>query len=255
MHLCPQYRTSEDCTRFFIEWYVLETLFGAHISWKSLTNSRTLASEFQVPFDLTGVPAIENFLGRHEELDHLWHHLQPENKGSRKVAVLHGLGGIGKTQLAIHFARERKDHFTAIFWLTGKSRETLLQSLSSVLSRLPGQSNKAAVANEGEVERNAKQVLRWLASPGNTRWLLIFDNIDQYSPGTDDGYDVEKFFPTADHGSILVTSRLQSITELGRPFPLQVLNFEDSILLLWQSRHLPAPDTATRQDQGNFSAL
>ncbi|KUL91264.1 hypothetical protein ZTR_01469 [Talaromyces verruculosus] len=205
-------------------------------------------SEFQVTFDLTGVPAIENFLGRHEELDDLWHHLQPENNNSRKVAVLHGLGGIGKTQLAIHFAREHKEHFTAIFWLAGRSRETLLQSLSSVLSRLPGQSDKPAVVNEGEVERNAKQVLRWLASPGNTRWLLIFDNIDQYSPGTDDGYDVGKFFPTADHGSILITSRLQSITELGRPFALQGLDFKDSISLLWQSRHLSDPDTATRQD-------
>jgi nucleoside phosphorylase len=228
----------------------LKLLFSAHLFGKFLINIRALGSEFHVPFDLTGVPAVENFLGRHEELEQLWHHLQPENKESRKVAVLHGLGGIGKTQLAIRFAREHKEHFTAIFWLAGKSRETLLQSMSSVLSQLPGQSSNPAATNEGEVEQNAKQVLRWLASPGNTRWLLIFDNIDQYSPGTDDGYDIGKLFPTADHGSILITSRLRSLTELGRSFPVQGFNVEDAISLLWQSRHLPVPDTATRQNQG-----
>lgn len=165
------------------------------------------------------------------------------------------MGGLGKTQLAIQFAREHKDHFTAIFWLAGKSRETLLQSISSASFRLPDDAINHASPNEEDVERNAKRMLRWLSSPGNTRWLLIFDNIDQYSPGTNDGYDIKEFFPTADHGSILITSRLQSISELGHPFPLQVPGFEDSILLLWQSRHLPVPDNPIRQDQGDSSII
>src|SRR4051794_152253 len=94
---------------------------------------------------------IENFLGQHKELEHLWHHLQPGSSKSRKVAILHGLGGMGKTQLAIHFAQYHKDDFTAIFWLSGKSRETLLQSLSSVLPRLPGQAQTVIATNEEEV--------------------------------------------------------------------------------------------------------
>lgn len=36
-----------------------------------------------------------------------------------------------------------------------------------------------------------------------------------------DGYDIKKFFPTADHGSVLLTSRLQGLTELGGSFPVQ----------------------------------
>lgn len=131
----------------------------------------------------------------------------------------------------------------------------MLQSLSSVLSQLPEQSGDSAATKEGKVEQNAKQVLRWLASPGNTRWLLIFDNIEQYSPHTDDGYDVGEFFPTADHGSILITTRLQPITELGKPFPLQTLNSEDATILLWQSRHLPVPNSATGQYHGNCFIL
>jgi hypothetical protein len=133
---------------------------------------RALASDFQVPFNLTGVPVVKNFLGRHEEPERLWHYLQPEKnkkKRPRKVAILHGLGGIGKTQLAIRFAHEHKDHFTSIFWLAGRNRETLLQSLSSVLSQLPSQSGNSAAKNEGEAEQNAKQVLKWLALPFRLR--------------------------------------------------------------------------------------
>ncbi|KAJ5960512.1 Pfs NB-ARC and TPR domain protein [Penicillium vulpinum] len=126
-----------------------------------------------------------NFLGRQEELEQLWLSLQPpkpELQSSKpelqKVAIVHGLGGMGKTQLVIRFARDHKRDFTAIFWLNGKDRATLMQSLSSILPRLPGQSqNTDAIKNE-EAEQRSRTVLQWLALEGNSRWLIIFDNID-----------------------------------------------------------------------------
>jgi hypothetical protein len=54
-----------------------------------------------------------------------------------EVVVLHGLGGIGKTQLVIRFARTHKDDFTAIFWLNGKNEQLLTRSLASIAARLP----------------------------------------------------------------------------------------------------------------------
>ncbi|KAF3385173.1 Nephrocystin-3 [Penicillium rolfsii] len=205
-----------------------------------------LVHRFDVPLDLTAVPVIENFLGRQDELDQLWQYLRPRNPQSRKVAILHGLGGIGKTQLAIHFARSYKNDFTAIFWLSGKDRGTLLQSLSSILPRLPGQSQNNEAINKEKVERRAKNVLRWLALEGNSRWLIIFDNIDQYSPVDSDAgdeYDIVQFFPPADHGSILLTSRLQRMIECGKPFQLKKLDSKDAVQLLLQSTCLSARDT------------
>jgi hypothetical protein len=205
--------------------------FAQNIMGCVLTKIFLVASKFHVPLDLTAVPVIENFLGRQDELEHLWHYLQPANPQSRKVAILHGLGGMGKTQLAIRFARDRKNDFSAIFWLSGKDRSTLLQSLSSVLPRLPGQSQSIEGIREEEVEQRARTVLWWLALEGNSRWLIIFDNIDQYAPihgGVLDEYDIVEFFPTADHGSILITSRLQGLTELGRSFPVQRLESENA---------------------------
>jgi hypothetical protein len=149
---------------------------------------------------------------------------------------------MGKTQLAIRFAREHKDDFTAIFWLSGKSRDTLLHALSSILPRLPGQGQTMKATNKEEIENHARQVLQWLAIPENSRWLVIFNNIDQYSPvhsGSGDRYDIYEFFPTADHGSILITSRRQNLVELGKPFPIQKLELQDSIQLLLQRSGQP----------------
>jgi hypothetical protein len=96
------------------------------------------------------------------------------------------------------------------------------------------------VAENNEVEQRAKLVLRWLALQGNSRWLMIFDNIDQYSPVTDpigDTYDTGEFFPVADHGSILITSRLQNVTELGKSFPVSKMDSDNAIKLLLRSSY------------------
>ncbi|GMG38728.1 unnamed protein product [Aspergillus oryzae] len=200
------------------------------------------------------IPAIEEFVGREEELSCLWKHLQPTSERTRKVAVLHGLGGIGKTQLAIHFARKHKNDFTAIFWLSGNDRAALVSSLSSCLPRIRNPPVYTQVTNEEEAEQRANQVLLWLAKPDNTRWLVVFDNIDQYSPvqGYDGSkYDLYEFFPNADHGSIIITSRLRELTELGKSFPVQKLSHEDTTRLLLQSCGLSIEDIRrTEAEQG-----
>ncbi|KAJ5517508.1 hypothetical protein N7527_009068 [Penicillium freii] len=172
---------------------------------------------FDVPLDLTAVPVIANFVGRQDELDNLW-----------------------------------QDDFTAIFWLHGKDRDALLQSLSFALNRLLGQGSDSEASNDTDVEQQARHMLRWLELDGNSRWLIIFDNIDQYSPshGADfDGYDIREFFPKADHGSILVTSRLQRLTELGEPFPVDRLDSYNSIQLLLRSSGLSARSTNSKLDK------
>jgi hypothetical protein len=136
-----------------------------------------IVHRFDVPLDLTAVPVIENFVGRQGELKELWQYLQPTDSQSRKVAIIHGLGGMGKTQLAIRFAQAHKDDFTAIFWLSGKDRGTLLQSLSSIFPRLPGQSHADGVINDEEVEQRARGVLRLASTEGK---LTLADHFRQH---------------------------------------------------------------------------
>ena len=55
---------------------------------------------------------------------------------SRRTVVLHSLGGIGKTQLAIVYAKWHKNNYSAIFWLNIKDEDSLKQSCARVARQI-----------------------------------------------------------------------------------------------------------------------
>ncbi|KAL9633792.1 MAG: hypothetical protein Q9164_004484 [Protoblastenia rupestris] len=87
--------------------------------------------DFRVPFRLTGLPVVGNFVNRQTEMGQIEDSLLPSTtQDRRRIHVLHGLGGIGKTQLAIAFARKHQERYSAILWLNGNSKDTLSQCLA-----------------------------------------------------------------------------------------------------------------------------
>ena len=117
----------------------------------------------------------------------------------------------------------------------------VIHSLAKLLPKLPGINMIVNPKTEKEIEQAAKQVLQWLATPGNSKWLLIFDNIDKYSaaekPGND-AYDIARFFPSTDHGSIIITTRVTRLGELGSPYPVETLQSDEAATLLINSSGL-----------------
>lgn len=179
---------------------------------------------YRVNFSLEGVPRAKTFVNRPDEMASVEQALLPQRGQQRqKVFVLHGLGGIGKTQLAVEFCRRHQRTFSAVFWLDGSSEESLKQSIARCASRIPaGQisdtSRQYATAGDGDIDAVVKEVLDWLALPENTSWLVVFDNVDREhrKPSSDPlAYDVRKYFPGGDYGSILITSRLARLEQLG----------------------------------------
>ena len=147
-----------------------------------------------------------------------------QRNGRQTRYILRGLGGIGKTQLAVEFARRHHRRFSAVFWLDGRSEDSLKRSIASCASRIPQDQiaeTSRAYGADSSVDLNAvvNDVLGWLARPDNTAWLLIFDNVDrEYSKNGNDAeaYDVKRYFSGADHGSVLITTRLARLEQLGQ---------------------------------------
>ena len=84
--------------------------------FRALARGMSQKPNFNVLFDLTGIPKTNAFIGRSSDLALIKEQLIPsEVPGRRKVCVVYGLGGIGKTQLAIEYARQNKDKYTSFF--------------------------------------------------------------------------------------------------------------------------------------------
>jgi NB-ARC domain len=139
------------------------------------------------------------FIGRDTELEQMENILlSNSNYSTRKVLVLGGMGGIGKTQLAINYAERHCTSYSSVFWLNATSESTLNSSLRDVANRIlpPGTVSKL------DDDQLRIQVSNWLSELDNTRWLLIFDNYDD-----PDQYNLTKYYPSVAHGSIITTTR------------------------------------------------
>lgn len=190
--------------------------------------------DFRVDFSLKNIPVVSKFVARDAEMKRLRHELLPASTHEvrRKVFVLHGLGGIGKTQLSVEFARKYHTSYSAVFWIDGSTKDKLRRSIADLASRLPqdqvSERSRSYSQKEGSnVDEVLNEIFRWLCQPSNNRWLLIFDNVDREfsaSSGDLEAFDVKTYFPEADHGSILVTSRLATLWRLGSDMKLEPVN-------------------------------
>ncbi|MFI5908567.1 FxSxx-COOH system tetratricopeptide repeat protein [Dactylosporangium sp. NPDC051541] len=166
-------------------------------------------------------PKNPNFTGRVELLEHLDRHLRvPGTTTTVLPHALHGMGGVGKTQLAIEYAYRHLADYQVIWWIPAETPALISASLVELAQRLelPGAPTaNTAVPAVREALRNGEPY---------EHWLLIFDNAE--SPQT-----VSSFFPvSSQHGSILVTSRNPAWNSLGIPLEVDVFERAESIELL-----------------------
>jgi tetratricopeptide (TPR) repeat protein len=148
--------------------------------------------------------------------------------------ALYGLGGIGKTQIAIEYAYRHKSEFGLVYWLRADDYKTLISNYFQ-LSTSPRFCDLAGLtfAGEKDHEKIAIRVRKWFEST-KLNWLLIFDNADMLD--TDDSRSVESLIgkvvtwftrqagasvnldrsmgtlvPRGTTGCVLVTSRNRSV--------------------------------------------
>ena len=142
---------------------------------------------------------------------------------------MHGLGGMGKTQLALAYAQRHRDEYSALFWMNSKDVDTLKQGYAAAARRIyrdhPSLVHLKTIAEGSDLDKAAEVVKRWLSSAGNDRWLVIYDNYDTPKlPGHDEPgtFDIRPFLPEADQGAVLITTRSSQL-QLGRPVAVKKL--------------------------------
>ncbi|KAH6658642.1 hypothetical protein BKA67DRAFT_591492 [Truncatella angustata] len=174
-------------------------------------------NDFSAAFSLFEVPEIQQFVAREEEIAEMRTSLRSD--GSRRSVVLHGLGGIGKTQLAVAYTKQYRDEYSAIFWFNIKDEAAIQQSFTKVARQILQQHPDADRLSALDLQQNHKEVVEavtaWFSLPGNTRWLLVYDNYDNprlAGRQDDTTIDITWFLPQAYQGSVIITTRSSQVS-------------------------------------------
>ncbi|KAB8237936.1 uncharacterized protein BDW43DRAFT_296928 [Aspergillus alliaceus] len=130
-----------------------------------------------------------------------------EPNGAGKVAI-YGLGGIGKTQIALELAyrMRNRDPECSIFWVTCTSYESVEQAYMSIASKLGMADIKPAEVKE--------KIKAYLSQKSAGKWLLLFDNADDIEMWSKDNTNnsvLTDFLPQSEQGHILFTTRSRKV--------------------------------------------
>ncbi|KAH8682822.1 hypothetical protein BGZ60DRAFT_205902 [Tricladium varicosporioides] len=183
-----------------------------HDAGKVISDQFSLISRKKPPRSTVPFDRDMGFVGREDILTALEHQFCRSNAHNR--AVLVGLGGVGKSQIAIEYSyRLRvKDPRVWVFWVYASTAERFEQAYRFIATELdlPGSDDpKTDVLG---------LVSRWLGDINNSRWLMILDNVDDIDVfrhtrgegsqnGTQDTAPLSSYIPQTINGSVLLTTR------------------------------------------------
>ncbi len=179
------------------------------------------------------VPHLRNhhFTGREPMLAALRGRLA-SGQPTALTQTISGLGGVGKTQLAVEYVYRWRREYNVIWWLRAEETSAINEDLDLLANAL-----ELKVRNPRET---IEAVRRWLEE--NEGWLLVFDNAEDVA-------DLRTFIPRRLVGHVLITSRNPFWRGLAETFEVPVFNPKESrdfLLGTTQSRDAAAADTLAK---------
>ena len=178
------------------------------------------------------------FKGREPFLDDLRTRLGVPNGRATAIVnrlAVHGLGGVGKTRIAVEYAWRHADDYTALLFVSAPTLAELRSNLANLVGAL------GTPAETASLDEQLTQVLHWLeANPG---WLLIVDNVDTEEAAR----AIEELLARLWAGHVLITSRIGNWSAGVEPIELDVLAPADAAAFLLERtphRRLAADDAS-----------
>ena len=150
------------------------------------------------PFHNRSFRQLKSFVGRDTVLDAIDCNLVPtEYAALTRPITLRGVGGVGKTRLAIEYARKHRCDYDLLLFINGETPETLRRSFAeaALLLNLSDQHNAKidalfflilrllrsvkqalVVVDNADTQESVRAVTALMNEPGNTRWVITSRN-------------------------------------------------------------------------------
>jgi tetratricopeptide (TPR) repeat protein/transcriptional regulator with XRE-family HTH domain len=174
----------------------------------------TATSHWNVPYQRN------SFFTGHQNILQKMHAIltKEQNVNFSHSCVLSGMPGIGKTQAAIEYAYQHALDYSAIFWMSAETEESITSSFVAMATTL-----KLPLPHLQAQKQVITIIHNWLMSHHN--WLLIFDNVEHVEL-------VKRFLPISREGSLLFTTRRPTLGTLASCLELSQLSLKESVHLL-----------------------
>ena len=242
-------------------------------SWKRIQGMESdRKPHFKVSFNLPH-RRNRNFTGRKSFLENIHSQLSQEENSQRSSTVaIYGIGGVGKTQVALEYAYQCSKDYSSVLWINAQSLQSVQRSFADIAQRLVGQ---LGITSE-EVSPDYLQIARSLDLVGlvdNNGQLRVAHSVlpradpDSHPETTNGGaeqitvavhqwlsregndewllildnldsletVDISNVLPQDPHGKILITSRRPESARLGHGVPLMHMGKEEALMLFSRS--------------------
>ncbi len=144
-----------------------------------------------------------------------------------RILALNGLGGIGKTQIALEYLYRSSHLYQSILWLNASSREGFSTDVSALAEKLA-----LSEQDRADEDHLFAAVKHWLHSQPN--WLLVLDHLDDLTL-------IDLIVPAQGSGHILLTTRAQARGEIVSTLPVPQLDTDVGVLFfLHRAGAIPA---------------
>lgn len=162
-------------------------------------------------------PRNPNFTGREAYLSALETQLQSGRPAALTQAIK-GLGGVGKTQIALEYAYRHAARYQAVWWIRSEDEKTLAADYTLLANGADLPEKDAA-----EEQTVITAVRNWLEQ--HPDWLLVFDNAERPEA-------VRDYIPRCSGGHVLITSRHQAWEKLCPSLGIDLWPREESVVFL-----------------------
>ncbi|MEU6674360.1 FxSxx-COOH system tetratricopeptide repeat protein [Streptomyces sp. NPDC046925] len=164
-------------------------------------------------------PRNPNFTGRERLLDQLAERLSSGGTAAVLPEAMYGLGGIGKSQLAVEYVYVHQSRYDLICWISSERASGIINGLSQLAPRL-------GIGHGPEARTTVPAVLDALRrGTPYSRWLLVFDNAENAET-------LAPFLPNSRLGTVLITSRNPHWENVARCLEVDIFERGESIKLL-----------------------
>lgn len=172
---------------------------------------------------------VKHFHGRSAVLTEIETYFQSFRPDAdlQKILVLSGMGGIGKSQIALMYAYRNRKLYRNCLQIDASSKRTVLEGFAAAALNINLHLNHSLAGDQTVPEPNQVPFVKSWLSERKSRWLLIFDNHENPAD-----VNLEWYIPRGSIGDVIVTSRRKDAERLGDSLSVQPMDSTEAEELL-----------------------